>query len=269
MRKMSVARRLVALTRPVSPAFARCELTHLTREPIDVEKAGRQHAAYEAVLAALGCRIVRLPVAPELPDSVFVEDAAVVVDEVAVITRPGAASRRGETESVAEALAAYRPLVAIEPPAVLDGGDVLHVGRRLYVGLSARSDEAGVAQLAAHLARRGYEVEGVALRGCLHLKTAVTAVADELLLVNPAWVDGSLFAGCELVAVDPREPFAANALRVRGGATDAVVLAAAFPRTAERLAARGLDVRLVEVDEIAKAEGGVTCCSVLFAPAPA
>jgi len=262
-----VAPRLVALTRPVSPAFGRCELTHLARQPIDVEKAERQHAAYEAILGTLGCRIVRLPLAPDLPDSVFVEDAAVVVDEVAVITRPGAPSRRGETASVAAALTAHRPLVAIEAPAVLDGGDVLRLGLRLYVGLSARSDEAGVAQLAAHLAPHGYAVEGVALGKCLHLKTAVTEVADHLLLVNPAWIDRARFDGYEAVEVDPREPFAANALRVRSGDTDSVVVAAAFPRTTERLAARGLDVRPVEVDEVAKAEGGVTCCSVLFVAA--
>lgn len=258
-------RPLTAITRGVSPAFARCELTHLTREPIDVGLAERQHAAYEALLAELGCRIERLPIEPDLADSVFVEDAAVVVDELAVITRPGAPSRRGETATVAAALARHRPLAHIAAPATLDGGDVLRVGRRVFVGLSERSSREGVEQLAAALAPFGYEVNGVPLTGCLHLKTAVTEVADGVLVVNPDWLDATSFAGYELLAVHPREPFAANALLVadaEGGST--VVMPAAFPRTAERLAARGIQVRTVEVSEIAKAEGGVTCCSLLL-----
>ena len=110
-------RRWTAITRSVSPAFARCALTHLAREPIDVALAERQHAAYEALLAELGCAIERLPVEPELPDSVFVEDAAIVLDELAVITRPGAESRRGETAAVAEWLAARRTLRRMTGPA--------------------------------------------------------------------------------------------------------------------------------------------------------
>ncbi len=262
-------RRLVALTRPVSPAFAACELTHLAREPIDVALARRQHAAYEALLEELGCTVERLPAEPGLPDSVFVEDAAVVVDELAVVTRPGAESRRGETTSVAAALARHRPLARIEAPATLDGGDVLRVGRRLFVGLSARSNSDGVEQLAAALAPFGYAVVGVPLHDCLHLKTAVTEVAAGTVVVNPEWIDRATFAAYERVEVDAREPFAANVLRIAAhdGGGDTVVMPAAFPRTAERLAARGLRVRTLDVSEIAKAEGGVTCCSILLAGA--
>ncbi|HEV8631502.1 MAG TPA: arginine deiminase family protein [Thermoanaerobaculia bacterium] len=266
---MLAARRIVALTRPVSAAFARCELSHLPRTPIDVERAARQHAAYEELLVELGCTLERLPAEPEMPDAVFVEDTAVVVDELAVITRPGAPSRRAETASVEAALARHRPVARISAPATLDGGDVLRVGRRLFVGESARSDAGGIGQLRALLAPHGYEVTGVALRDCLHLKTAVTSVGDDLLLVNPAWVDTASFAGLGLLTVDPAEPFAANALLVpgAGGAAGTVVLAAAFRRTRDRLAERGLAVRTVEVKEIAKAEGGVTCCSILVAAA--
>jgi len=261
----------IALTRPVSAAFARCELTHLAREPIDVERARRQHEEYEALLAELGCSLLRIAEEPELPDSVFVEDAAIVFDELAVITRPGAESRRGETRSVADALAAHRPLARIEAPGTLDGGDVLRVGKHVFVGESSRSNAEGIAQLRAALASHGYAVTGVALRDCLHLKTAVTElktamteISDGVLLVNPTWIEpaafATAFAAYDLIEVDPAEPFAANALRIG----DTVVMPAAFPRTAARVRARGIDVRTVEVDEMAKAEGGVTCCSVVF-----
>lgn len=196
---------------------------------------------------------------PDLPDSVFVEDAAVVFGEVAVITRPGAVSRRGETASVAGVLAKYRPLRFIEAPGTVDGGDVLRAGRRVYVGLSSRTNAEGVAQLRALLVPFDYPVEAVETTGCLHLKSAVTALADDWLLVNGAWIDLARFGGFRLTAVEPAEPFAANVLRVG----DRVLCAAAFPRTRARLDAQRLNTVAVDVSELSKAEAGLTCCSLL------
>ena len=250
----------IAVTREISPAIERCELTHLPRVAIDLDAAQAQHAEYERCLAALGCAVQRLPADPELPDCVFVEDVAVVLDELAVITRPGAASRRAETPPVAEVLREYRPLHAIAAPATLDGGDVLVVGRRVFVGRTPRSDAAGAAQLRGVLRPRGYTVREVAVRDCLHLKTAVTAVAADLLLVDPRCVAAEAFDDLMLVEIDPAEPCAANALRVG----ERVIYPSAFPRTRERLERLGLDVRPVDASELAKAEGGVTCCSLVF-----
>lgn len=255
---------LVALTREISDALAECELTHLDRVPIDVARARRQHEAYERALAGLGCTVHRLDAAADMPDSVFIEDTAVVVDEVAVITRPGAPSRRAETAAVADALAAHRRLVRLEAPARLDGGDVLVVDRTVFAGRSERTNVTGIRQLRDALARYGYTVRAVKVDGCLHLKTAVTAVADGVLLINRDWAPVDAFGGWELIDVDPAEPFAANALRIG----DAVVLSDAFPRTRARLESRGIAVVPVPADELAKAEGGVTCCSLVFREAP-
>jgi dimethylargininase len=252
--------RLIALTRAVPPSLVRCELTHLAREPIDIARAAAQHMAYEASLARLGCAIRHLPDEPDLPDSVFVEDTAVVFDELAVIARPGAKSRRGETASVAEVLAEYRRVTCIQPPATLDGGDVLVVGRRVYVGLSGRTNRSAVRQLSELLAPHGYEVAGIELTGCLHLKSAVTAVSDEAIVTNPRWVDVDAFDGLEPIEVHPDEPFAANVVRVG----EMLVAAAAAPRTRERLEAAGFHVESVDVSELAKAEAGVTCCSLIL-----
>jgi dimethylargininase len=62
------------------------------------------------------------------------------------------------------------------------------------------------------------------------------------------------------IEIDPSEAYAANALRIG----DAVVYPAAFPRTGERLVAAGLHVVTIDVSELAKAEGAVTCCSLLI-----
>jgi dimethylargininase len=250
---------IVALTRSVPPSIARCELTHLERLPIDPDAAAAQHAQYEEALRAMGCRVERLPDLPDLPDSVFVEDTAVVLDEVAVVTRPGAESRRGEPASTAAALRAFRPTVGIDAPGTIDGGDVLVVGRRLFVGLSGRTNEHGVHQLSEVVAPLGYDVTTVAIDGCLHLKSAATAIGPAAVLCNPRWVDPGVFGGLETMTIDPGEPFAANVVTIGS----MVLCAAAHPKTAAALARRGLDVYSVDVSELARAEGAVTCCSLL------
>jgi dimethylargininase len=254
------AESLVALTRAVAPSLVRCELTHIGRAPIDVALAAVQHGRYEQALHEVGCQVRRLPPEPDLPDSVFVEDTAVVLDELAIITRPGAASRRPETISVADCLRRYRPVAFLEAPATLDGGDVLRLGRRLFVGQTPRSNAEGFIQFKDAVAPLGYSLSAMPIHGCLHLKSAVTEVAPDTLLLNPAWVGPGAFAGWGKIEVDPAEPSAANALRV--GA--AVLFPAAYPRTADRLRRLGIQVKLVDVSEIAKAEGGLTCCSILL-----
>jgi dimethylargininase len=109
----------------------------------------------------------------------------------------------------------------------------------------------------------GYTVVQTDVRGCLHLKSAVTALDDHRLLVNPLWIDAAAFAGFTLVEIAADEPSAANALRL----ADRIIVAAAFPRTADRVAALGLSVERVEASELAKAEGAVTCCSLIVAGA--
>lgn len=251
---------LIALTRPVSPSITQCELTHLARTPIHLELAQAQHCEYERALDMAGCSLRRLPEEPEFPDAVFVEDTAVVFDEVAIIARPGAPTRRLETQSVAAVLASYRQLRFIEEPGTLDGGDVLQMGRRVFVGLSARTNPEAARQLRTLLSPFGYTVHTAEVRGCLHLKTAVTRLDDGLLLINPAWVSPDAFPGTNLVTVDEAEPFGANALRIR----DAVLYPAELPRTRERLERRGLRILAVPSSELAKAEGGVTCGSLVF-----
>lgn len=251
---------LTALTRAVSPSLAECALSFIEREPIDVALATRQHQAYEECLRHLGLRLLGLPAEPELPDAVFVEDTAVVVDEVAVLTAPRVQQRRREVASVASALAPYRTLCSIDGAGTLEGGDVMRSGRTVYAGLSARTNRAGIAQLAAALQPFGYAVQAVEFTGCLHLKSACCFVGPETVLANRDWVDTAQLPGLEVVGVAPDEPAAANALAVAGH----VLLPASFPHTAERLEQRGFRVIRLDVSELQKAEAGVTCCSVIF-----
>jgi dimethylargininase len=195
-----------------------------------------------------------------MPDCVFVEDIAVVLDELALVTRPGAPSRRAEIPAIDRALSDYREVEHIAPPATLDGGDVLVLGRDIFVGLSARTNEEGVRQTRSKLEPLGYSVTGVPVSGCLHLKSAVGQVSPDTLLVNREWVDAAVFGDRRLIDVDASEPRAAGALPIG----DAVVYPLAFSRTRDRLAEAGVETTPVDLSELAKAESGVTCCSLVF-----
>lgn len=250
----------VALVRPPSDSFRDCIVTFRRREPIGVDLAREQHRAYRECLGELGARVVELPEEPELPDAVFVEDAAVVFEELAVTANPGALSRRAEVASVAEALGRYRPLECIRSPGTLDGGDVVTVGRTVLVGRTTRTNAQGIAQLEQLLSPLGYEVRAVPVSGCLHLKSACTALGDGSLLVSRSHLDANLLSEFQLVDVPQSEPAAADVLVVG----DTVVMPAAFPATAALLRDSGREVRTLDLSEFQKAEGGVTCLSIVF-----
>ena len=250
---------IVAITRPTGTELGDCELTHVDRVPIDVERARAQHSDYLGVLRSLGVKVVELPRLPGHPDAVFVEDTALVLPEVAVLLRPGAVSRRGEVPSMATALADYRELREMGTPATLDGGDVIVFGKNVLVGQTTRSNPAGIAALADLLSPFGYTVEAVPVYGVLHLKSAATVVDDETLIVFSPSVDLTAF-GARLLQAHPDEPQGANVVRVG----DTLLVDASAPRTMAMLGAFVDNIAGVHVDEFAKAEGAISCKGVIF-----
>ena len=250
----------IAIMREVSANISDCEITNITRIPIDPYEAKEQHNHYADTLRDLGYKIHMIEADDNLPDSVFIEDTAVVLDELAVITRPGAASRRAETDAVVKALITYKGLEYINSTGTLDGGDVLRVGRTLYVGKSCRSSAVGISLLREIVEPYGYEVISVPVNGCIHLKSAVTQVAENKLLINPSWVNPSYFKDIEYLTVDTSESYGANALFLE----NAIIYPTAFPRTREMLINEDINVISIDISELAKAEGGVTCCSLIL-----
>lgn len=251
---------LTAITRQVSPTINQCELSFHARQPIDVAKAIAQHEAYRRCLAELGVHMVSLPAQPDLPDAVFVEDPAVVVEEVAVISVMGAPSRRPEAKSLADALSRYRPIKFLTEPATLDGGDVMRIGRTVFVGSSKRTNSEGIAQLSDILRPYDYQVNPVAVTGCLHLKSACSYVGNNTILLNRVWIEEQPLLNFELIDVPEEEPAAANVLLVK----EVVILPQSFPQTRALLERRGFRVTTIDVSELQKAEGGVTCTSLIF-----
>jgi dimethylargininase len=251
---------LTAITRAVSPGIALCELTFLARQPIDLANAEEQHRAYQRLLEKLGARVISLPAEPQLPDSMFVEDPALVLDELAIIFPLGTETRRPEAASIAQALAKFRKLACVELPGQVEGGDILRVDRRLFAGLSSRTNAEGIRQLASLTSPYRYEVISVSVAGFSPLKSAVTYIGRNTLLANRSWFDTEPLAGFEWIDVAPQEPHAANALALG----DTVIFPGSFPRTRERLEARGFHVTPIDISELQKAESGLTCSSLLF-----
>lgn len=250
---------LTALTRDVGPDITKCEITHISRQPIDVTKAIGQHMKYKEQLENAGAKILTLPPLYGHPDAVFVEDTAIVLPEVAIIAAMGAQSRESEVESIAEELTAFRRLVHLQPPAKLDGGDVMLIDKTLYVGLSTRTNHEAVQQLYRIVEPYGYRVAPLPITGCLHLKTGCTYIGQNKLLVNRAWVDVSGLS-YDIVDVHTDEPLAANSLLIN----DVLLYSASFPLTCSILQKHGLKVEPVVISELEKAEAGLTCMSIIF-----
>jgi dimethylargininase len=238
----------------------RCELTYVERTPIDHQRARKQHDAYCRLLRRCGAEVHTLDVNRDFPDAAFIEDTAVVLDEVAVLASMGIDSRRNEPAGIEPELRKYRPVHRIEPPATIEGGDVIRVSRTLLVGVSSRTNSSGVNALKEAGRRYDYEVIPVRVHGCLHLKTACGAIDGRRLLVNPEWLDTSTLTRFELVEVPKEEPLGASLLRVGSK----VLIEAEHPRTAERISKLGCHVETIDLSEFAKAEGCVTCLSILF-----
>ena len=246
-----------ALVRRPGPRLDEGLLTHLERQPVDVDKARHQWLAYAAALQAEGWELYEVEPADSCPDAVFVEDTAVVYGDLAIIARPGADERKPETAGTEQALLGLGYRVAhVEAPGTLDGGDVLKHGGTVWVGLGGRTNQAGLNQLAAHLQPLGATVVGVPITKVLHLKSAVTALPDGTVVGHEPLVD------------DPAVFPAFLAVPEEGGAhvvlldEQTVLMSTSAPQTQELFESRGLRVVAVDISEYEKLEGCVTCLSI-------
>jgi dimethylargininase len=218
----------------------------------------QQHEAYRRALQDLGLEVILLPAEPSFPDAYFVEDPAIVTPKIAVITRPGAPSRQGEELTLEPILKQFRPVVHIDSPGTVEGGDILMVGNHFFIGLSDRTNKEGAKQLARILEEAGHTAETVPMAAGLHLKSGVNWVGKNTLLVTNALADHPAFSGYGKILVDPDEEYAANTLWVN----DALLTPKGFPKTFAKLTRLGVRVIELDVSEVQKMDGGLTCTSL-------
>jgi len=246
------------LRRP--PESARNGLRAVDRGVPDLAGLQDEHAGYQRALEDLGVTTLVLPAIEAYPDCLFVEDPAMVFSEGAIVLRPGAPTRLGEAGEIAPVLEErFAKVVRIESGFV-EGGDVLVTPETVLIGRSSRTDGEGARQLAAALAKLGYDARIVRPpAGILHFKTACSMVAERIVLATRQLLDGAdYFAGLDVIEVAAGEEPAANALGVNG----TVLLPAGFPATAQRLRERGLFVRTLALDNTMLLDAGLSCMSL-------
>ena len=251
---------MLALTHIPSPNMHQFARTYVNPTTVDYSAARRQHANYCHKLEEVGVSVRTLCVNQQHPDCAFIEDVAIVLDEVAILSIMGTASRSLEPAAVQKELSLFREIRHIEPPATIEGGDVLRVDRTLLVGLSSRTSLAGAVKLVQIVQRYGYRVIPVPVLNCLHLKTACTALPNGQLLVNPMWLDMRSLTNYDHLAIPADEPWAANTLPIN----ERVLLPANHVQTGELISQVGFRIEPIDISEFAKAEGGVTCLSLLI-----
>lgn len=225
------------------------------------ETALEQHRNYIEALEACGVNVMALKPDEDFPDSTFVEDTAVLVPECAIITNPGAESRKGEVFDVQELVQSlYAEIEMIYAPGTLEGGDVMRVGRHFYIGLSRRTNFSGAQQLIDILKKYDYTGSMIPLKAVLHLKTGLSYLEENILLVSGEFVGNPNFEDFQQIEVGPEEAYAANSIRVN----DYAIVPEGFPKTRAAIEEAGLAVKTVDVSEFRKVNGGLSCLSLRF-----
>lgn len=230
----------------------------------DLAAFQQHHADYVALLQSTGAQVVELDALDAFPDSVFVEDDALCFQEGVVLMRPGAPTRLGEVNEIAPAIRAlYKDVREIKGPGFIEGGDILVTEREVLVGRSARTDAAGVAELAELVADWGYTVREVLTpEGVLHFKTDCSLLDEETILSTKRLDVSGCFEGYRVIHVEEGEEACANSIRFN----DLVIMPAGFPKTKEKLKQHGYNVREIGNSEAAKLDGGMSCLSLRFSP---
>jgi len=224
----------------------------------DLDRTLRQHAAYVEALRALGIEVRELTT-DDLPDSVFVEDTAICLENAAILTQPGAVSRRPEVKSVHEGLRSYYDtFIEIVGEGTVDGGDILEVGTHFFIGLSPRTNQEGAKQLAEALAKFGCTSTTTTFPEYLHLKSGVSHLGMDTLLVAPTFAELGAFDNFNKIVCPEGEGYAANAILVNGK----VFIPAGFSGTQERLEDAGYECVVLDMSEYEKKDGGLSCLSL-------
>lgn len=246
-----------ALVREPGDRYAGCLSTHPLHHTVSLEKAREQHAAYCGTLEELGLEVIRVPRDDVHPDSCFVEDNAVVYGGRALICRMAKESRRGEQPGVAAALEECMPVRWATAPATVEGGDVVHLEDRLISGITERTNPEGVAQMQEWLNVR---VDTIFDPGIMHLKSYVTYLGKGIMMATEKYVNHPALEGFNILIPPAEDEYAADTLAVG----DTVLMAEGYDTAQLMVREAGFDVISLDVSEIQKCDGALTCLSILF-----
>ncbi len=230
--------------------------------PVDVRLLKAQHNNYCSCLKKAGLEVITLKADPKHPDSLFVEDTAVIAGGTAIITRLKKENRRGEEPAVEEALKKYKSIRNITHPATFEGGDVMRIGNTFYVGLSLRTNEEGIKQFSDFAKPLGYKVIPIDVKskGIMHLKCVATYAGDNLVLAREDIASISEFKKYDVLSIPKKEENFVNAVSLN----DRIIIAKGSNYVVSQLRKRNLNIEELDISEIRKFDGSLTCISILF-----
>jgi len=246
-----------ALVREIGDRYKSCLSTHPLHSTLDLALAREQHAAYCNALAELGLEIIRVQRDDERPDSVFVEDNVVVHKDKALICRMAKMPRRGEETGVEAVIKQYLRVKRATSPATVEGGDVVHLDDKLISGISQRTNPEGIAQMQAWLE---VPVATIFDPGIMHLKSYVTYLGRNTMIATEKYATHPALEGFQMIIPPGNDEYAADTLAVG----DTVLMAKGYPEAHVMVKEAGFDVVVLNVSEIQKCDGALTCMSVLF-----
>jgi dimethylargininase len=227
----------------------------------DYEKALMQHANYVCVLKECGLNVTVLEALKDYPDSTFIEDVALCTSKFALITNPGAKERNGEKSFIREPLQKFFSIIEeINSPGTLDAGDVMMAGNHFYIGISERTNHEGAEQLINLLKKYGMTGTKVPLSTMLHLKTGLSYLEKNNLLVSGEFINNPAFKNFSRIIVDEKESYSANSLWLNGKA----IVPKGHPKTKVQIESEGYTTIEIDVSEFQKLDGGLSCLSLRF-----
>ncbi len=246
-----------ALVRDIGDKYKSCLSTHPLHDTLDIKLAREQHDSYCKALKELGLEIIKVPRDDEHPDSVFVEDNAVVHNGKALICRMAKMSRRGEETGVEAVLKQYVKVKRSTSPATVEGGDVVHIPNKLISGISQRTNPEGVAQMQEWL---DVPVATVFDPGIMHLKSYITYLGKGVMIATERYATHPALEGFQIIIPPSNDEYAADTLAVG----DTVLMAKGYPEAHQMVNEAGFDVVVLNVSEIQKCDGALTCMSIIF-----
>ena len=225
------------------------------------EQAIIQHQSYIDSLKMCGLDVTVLEPCEEYPDSTFLEDVALITPSCAIIMRPGAYSRRGEVKEIESVLRnRFNNVQVIETPGTLEGGDVMMVGNHYYIGLSNRTNLKGAKQIIEILNKYGMSGSTISLNKMLHLKTGLSFLENNNLIVCGEFINDSRFDQYNSIEIPESESYAANCIWVN----EFVIIPLGYPITKEKIRNVGYTVLETDVSEFQKLDGGLSCLSLRY-----
>lgn len=220
-----------------------------------------QHSEYIRKLKECGLTVNILDPEEEFPDSVFIEDVALCTSRFAVITNPGAQSRKGEIKGMNNVLKEYyENIEAITDPGTLEAGDVMMAGDHFFIGVSDRTNLTGAEQLIRILEKYGFTGSKIRLSGMLHLKSGVSYLENNVILVIKGLAGIKEFNSFRKILVPDSEGYAANSVWLNG----TVIVPDGFPETKRLIEENGYNTIVTDVSEFRKLDGGLSCLSLRF-----